>query len=165
MVYNSHQIVKPKLSTELNRLISGGVQVFTHPRLHSKLYINEDDILICSLNLVAGSYTESFEAGIHTEDPEIVEQAKAYVEERILQSDQCNPVKIENLPPSLGYCIKTKKEIKFDKDYPVEYKEFKADGLNTIGKYCHSCGNSAETSVSHPFCIECDELHSIPRSD
>ena len=75
MIYNSHQVVKPKLASELNRLIAGGVKVYTHPRLHSKIYINESDVLICSLNLVAGSYTESFESGVHTGDYDIIDEA------------------------------------------------------------------------------------------
>ena len=161
LIHNSNQIIKPRLNQDFNRLINSGVKVLNHPRLHSKIYINDKTALICSLNLVAGSYTESFESGISTTDQEIRYEALGYIDSVILESDQCNETKKEDLPPQEGFCISSKKTISFDPTHPVEYSEYKSNPGKIVGRYCHSCGKESNTSIGAPFCENCHEIHSL----
>lgn len=164
LLYNSHQVLKPKVVRDIHRLLEGGVEVYTHNRLHSKLYVNESSVLISSLNLVAASYTESFEAGVISDDPQLYNSSRTYIETRLFESDLCSRITGESLPPSNGFCICTKKDIPFDRQHPVEYGEFKSKGGAIKGKYCHSCSTESETTIANPFCTNCEELHSMGKS-
>ena len=157
MIYNTNQKIKAKLNQDLKRLIDAGVLLYNHPRLHSKLYANEKAALICSLNLVKGSYSESFESGIKTTALDIREEILGYIKTVILESDQCAETKKEDLPQQDGYCISTKKTISYDPSHPVEYSEYKSTSGKIVGKYCHSCGEESNTSINAPFCDNCHE--------
>jgi PLD-like domain len=165
LIHHSSQLKKYKLSNDLNRLIDAGVKIYHHPSVHSKIYINESESLVTSLNLVVGSYSDSFESGIFSNEREIRIKTKSYIEDQILNSDLCKETTIENLPPDKGYCISTKNKIDFEPSRPVEYNEFKSKYGQIIGKYCHSCGLEVETSVNQPFCANCQEMHSLNNSN
>jgi len=159
LIHNSNQIMKSHLAKDFTRLLDSGVTIYNHPRLHSKVYHNEQFSLVCSLNLVTSSYSNSFESGILSTRRPVRKQVLEYIDDTILGSDQCSRTMKEQLPQSEGFCISTKKPIPFNIHQPVEYNEYKANSGNLIGKYCHSCSCEVSTSLQQPLCATCQDLH------
>lgn len=157
-IHNSNQTKKPNLSHDFNRLLDAGVIIYNHPRLHSKLYVSDRAAIVCSLNLVAGSYSDSLESGVHTNEREFREDCEQYIDTTILDSDQCKMTIREDLSPQEGYCISTRKKIGFNPVRPVEYNVWKAKSGSIAGKYCHLCGCESETTIQQPLCSNCQEL-------
>ena len=161
LVHNSSQVKKVQLRNDFTRLINSGVEIYNHPKLHSKIYLNESSSLITSLNLISGSFSNSFESGMYISSRSDRKSIYDYINKTILGSDMCVPTQIEDLPQQEGYCIRTKQKIPFNPERPIEYNEYKSHGSSVVGKYCHSCGQEVQTTVELPFCANCQELHSI----
>ncbi len=161
MVYNSRQVIKPKVNEELNRLINAGVEVYSHPRLHSKVYVSDHSTIICSLNLVSRSYTDSFEVGIVSTERKMKRESLEYIKKIILASDHCKRTEIGDLPPLEGYCIRSGKSIPFNVSRPVERSEYLTNSTDDKGKYCHLCGEEIETSIKQPLCANCQEMQNV----
>lgn len=154
MYTHTKQVHDPTARAAIGRLGARGVQVFHHPNLHAKLCISERRVVVSSLNLVAGSFVDSYEAGISTSAGGIHQEARDYVEKTIAKSDLCSRLEEPELAPPHGYCIRTGVKIKFDPRRPIEYGEYRRSGGDETGKYCHACGQAARTSVARPFCRE-----------
>jgi LPXTG-motif cell wall-anchored protein len=149
---HSKQIHDPSAQAAIGRLGGSGVEIYHHPNLHAKLYLSECVAVVSSLNLVAGSFIDSFEAGVVSNDREIRQKARKYIEDTIAKSSLCSAIEKTDLAPAHGYCIRTKVKIKFDPRKPVEFGEYKRSGASNIGKYCHACGEMHPTSIGMPFC-------------
>jgi hypothetical protein len=155
MIHHSDQLTKPFARAMLERLQAAGVKIHHHPNLHAKMYLNEDQVIVTSLNLVSGSITDSFEAGVRSTTTRMIQQVQHYIENEILSSGLSQPSKLEDTPQSQGYCIRTRRSVRYDPAKPVEYDEYKRTSGQTDGRYCHGCGVEAKTSVAHPFCPVC----------
>jgi len=158
LIHNTNQIKKVQLSDDFSRLLSAGVEIYNHPRLHSKIYLNESESLVTSLNLISGSYTNSFESGIYCDYRSVRKSIEAYIHDTILKSDKCTMTNLNDLPPNEGYCIITGQKIPYNPERPIEYNEYKSHGKSVLGKYCHLCGQEVQTTVEVPFCANCQEL-------
>ncbi|MBK7048074.1 MAG: phospholipase D family protein [bacterium] len=104
---HTKQVHDPTARAVIGRLGARGVKIFHHPNLHAKLCINERHVVVSSLNLVAGSFVDSYEAGISTNDDEVRSEARKYIERTIAQSDLCTRLDEADLSPPHGYCIRT----------------------------------------------------------
>lgn len=154
MYTHTKQVHDPTARAAIGRLGARGVQIFHHPNLHAKLCINERQVVVSSLNLVAGSFVDSYEAGISTDNGGVHNKARRYVDKTIAKSDLCTRLDGPELAPPHGFCIRTGVKIKFDPRRPIEYGEYRRSGGDETGKYCHACGQAARTSVARPFCRE-----------
>ncbi len=164
LIHNSNQLKYPKATEPLSRLINNGVKVYNHPRLHAKIYLSEKSALIGSLNLVSGSYVNSFEAGVVHDSRSVREKARSYILQSILESDLLHETNVESLLPVKGYCMLTKVEIPYNPKRPVEYEAYNSQKKisgDLVGTYCHSCGAESNVSVSNPVCINCIETNSM----
>jgi hypothetical protein len=157
---HTKQVHDPTARAAIGRLGARGVKVFHHPNLHAKLCINERHVVVSSLNLVAGSFVDSYEAGISTNARGVHSEARKYIEKSIAQSDLCTRVEELELSPPHGFCIRTGVKIKFDPRKPVEYGEYRRAGGDERGKFCHACGQAASTSVGQPFCRDHEGAYS-----
>ena len=152
LVHHTRQFDKPETLPSLQRLNSAGCKIFHHPNLHAKIYMNEDEVIITSLNLVAGSFENSLESGYITSLKESHRTTLKYIRDQILNSDLVQESDISDAVLNKGYCIRTKARIPLNPDRPIEHDEYFSSGKKKNGKYCHYCGEEAGTSVAQPFC-------------
>ena len=136
---------------ELKKLYNVGCDVFIHPHLHSKIYVNETEAITGSINLLKGSFDNSLEMGVRTQDVDDHKKILDTVKNVYLVDDEIekfNPDEVQQ-----GYCIKTKEKINYNPKYPIKYEVYKTR-KDENGKYCHKCGKVFDTSVNNPFCEE-----------
>ena len=138
-------------SRELKKLSNAGCKILIHPRLHSKIYLNETKAIMGSANMLRGSLDNSLEMGIEDNSvqlhKEMLDTIKNYINDDDVE--QFNPDEMKS-----GYCIKTKSPMLFNIKRPIQYEAYKSrDDLD--GMFCHSCGKGAKTNLSKPLCQEC----------
>lgn len=148
--------------------------------LHAKCYVNDDKMVITSLNLYEFSMANNKEMGVLIDkndqaDIQLFEDALKEVDyiNQTSQRFELNAPKLtftkqtdiksskEKPSPATsngkGYCIRTGVEIPFNVEKPLSYDAFKK--WNEFGdpdyheKYCHFSGelSNGETSVSRPI--------------
>lgn len=137
---------------DLKRLQEAGCDILIHPHLHSKIYLNEKTAITGSVNLIKGSFDNSLEMGVEITNVAQHRRILNLIEYDYLNEDDIEPFDHKKLMQ--GYCIRTKAPINYNAKYPIKYDEYKTSN-DKSGKYCHKCGNDAETSVSNPLCDEC----------
>lgn len=151
IIHNSTENTKSEFQKQYLRLSQNGVKFYNHPRLHAKIYLNDRDIVITSLNLLTSSIENSLESGVHINYGSKYREVLGYID-FIKKSDLTKETIIENITEN-GYCIKTRKEILFNRRKPIEYNTYFSN-RNDNGKYCHYCGKEYATTIENPFCDE-----------
>ncbi len=141
--------------------------------LHAKCYVNDDKMVITSLNLYAFSMANNKEMGVlidknDSADTQLFEDAMKEVD-YINQTSQRfefgapktttfnKPTETNNKGKQTGYCIRTGVEIPFNIEKPFSYDAFKK--WNEFGdpnypeKFCHFSGepSNGETSANKPI--------------
>lgn len=143
--------------------------------LHAKCYLNDERIIITSLNLYEFSMANNKEMGIMLEknepsDQKAIEDTLKEVEFIISTSQlfDFNPTPIKKTTPTVpkttlansaavGFCIRTGVKIPFNIDKPMSYEAFKIwsqyGDPDYPEKYCHFSGepSNGETSVARPI--------------
>ncbi len=143
--------------------------------LHAKCYLNDDRIIITSLNLYEFSMANNKEMGIMLEkseesDMKAIEDTLKEVEYIISTSQlfDFTPKIIKNAPnkpqnassastSAIGYCIRTGVKIPFNIEKPMSYEAFKIwsqyGDPNYPEKFCHFSGepSNGETSAAKPI--------------
>jgi phosphatidylserine/phosphatidylglycerophosphate/cardiolipin synthase-like enzyme len=133
--------------------------------LHAKCYLNDNTLLISSMNLHEYSENYNDEMGILISgygSGEIIKKAKA----EILRILELSTIKKDNLiprdPTPKWYCIRCKEEIPKNvyKPYCSKHYDSYRDYNNPHHqeKYCHKCGSEARTSMNKPLCDECRQI-------
>ena len=142
-----------------------GAEMVYIERLHSKLYLNENNAVMSSMNMVAGSQNDSQEIGILTDEDELRRQFKHYSEvmyKRQTKVDYVPEVKASKAKKSKpktasGYCIRTGEEVAFNLKKPFSDKSFKSwnkfKNPEFKEKYCHFSGeeSNGQTTFSRPI--------------
>ena len=146
---------------DLKRLKEAGCSIYTHPHLHSKIYLNETAAITGSVNLVKGSFENSLEIGINTSNVTQHREILNLIKNEYLDDDDIEEFDEGNLKH--GFCIRTKSKIRYNIKTPIMYEEYKTSD-DKSGKYCHECGREAKTSVNQPLCDECNKLNSIEKN-
>jgi hypothetical protein len=149
--------------------------------LHSKCYVNDEKMIITSLNLYEFSMANNKEMGVLIDkndiaDKELFDEAFKevdYINETSQRFELNSPKPVfakqtetkstankSTTKPSnkeTGYCIRTGIEIPFNVEKPMSYEAFKSwskySDPDYSEKYCHFSGESSygETSVSRPI--------------
>jgi hypothetical protein len=151
--------IKQKLNNEYN------FDLYFVKNLHAKIYLNENEVLITSMNLQESSANNNHEIGCLIKDPAIaLEIVNNVIFKQILRGEKEPHVKgmwsdwLRNgqfLDDNIGYCIKCKSPISFNQNTPLCGKCYdnNADGIN---KFCHKCGGHCQTiSINTPLCHIC----------
>lgn len=126
--YEQLQIIKELKSTN--------VDIFYFRNLHAKVYLNEKEILITSMNMTKSSLN-NFELGVFFQDKSFIEKFKKEIIFDNFDKGFCCgcgnriPFDISGNNPLCNDCF-TKFKIKDFLEHEEEYKE--------IGKYCYFCG-------------------------
>ncbi len=158
------------------------VRLYFSKNLHAKCYLNEKQMIIASMNLYEFSQQNNREMGIlimrdNEEDKKVYEEAWkdiesilnnsedfAYIKapqdkKKIEKSEKASlskDTKQENQKNSIGYCIRTGKEIPFNIEKPMCYEAWKEWSVKSFPdhpeKFCHFSGepSKGETSYGKP---------------
>lgn len=136
--------------------------------LHAKCYLNDNKMIITSLNLYEFSMANNKEMGIlidktDTNDTQLFDDALKEVDyiDQTSQRFEFGTVKPTNKKQQSGqgngFCIRTGQPIPFDIEKPMSYDAFKRwDEFGDIDypeKYCHFSGepSNGETSMRQPI--------------
>jgi hypothetical protein len=155
-----------------------GFEIYVIKDLHIKLYLNESNCIISSMNLYDTSQHNNLEIGYEIgnsyevkeeviegyilKDKSVVKYAGKFEQERKALLGEINKVKA--VFHQSGYCIscKTSMDSDFNPYNPkiVRCKEcyFKADDrfdLELKTSYCHYCGRTHSSTVNNPFHKDC----------
>lgn len=148
--------------------------------LHSKCYVNDDKMIITSLNLYEFSMANNKEMGVlidknDTADTELFNEAFKevdYINETSQRFELNAPkpqystkstdtkstiTRTKTNNPITGYCIRTGIEIPFDVEKPMSYDAYKSwskySDPDYAEKFCHFSGepSDGDTSVNRPI--------------
>jgi len=155
------------------------VRLYFSKNLHAKCYLNEQKMIITSMNLYEFSQQNNREMGILIDksdesDIPIYEDAWKDIESFLHNADDFSYVKapkiskdetaktkkthtITQVKKGKGYCIRTGMKIPFDIDKPLSYQAFQKwdehGNPDFPEKFCHFSGepSNGETSFSKPI--------------
>jgi phosphatidylserine/phosphatidylglycerophosphate/cardiolipin synthase-like enzyme len=143
------------------------IRIFFCKNLHAKCYLNENAVIITSMNLYEFSQVSNNEMGIYIEkndDPELYKDVYEEAQRLIrISDDQMESVektkvkKEKSNSKQKGYCIRTGVEMPFNVEKPLSYEAFKEwnkyANVDYAEKYCHFSGEKSDgqTSVSKPI--------------
>ena len=140
---------RDKRTEEAKALEELGVRVHFVERLHAKAYVNEEEAIVTSFNLVSGS-NESIELGVLIQDPTLVRDCIAKIQ------GYCPEVGSGRLGKSQG-----------GKPQPSGKR---ADDEQDVGAFCIGCAEPATFNPTKPMCLSCyrsskkgNELAALPR--
>lgn len=149
------------------RLVAYGVHVLTVERLHAKIYLNDDTVLVSSMNLTKYSTENSKEIAVVIRDPQEAQQVRAYVTEtliplaRPLGAPPAQPVgqRVPGGKVGIGLCIRCGTHFGFDPNRPLCpacYAAWSQWGNPDYPEHvCHSCGVPSPVSYAKPLCGRC----------
>ena len=148
------------------------VRLFYLKDLHAKIYLNETQAIVTSMNLYQYSQDNNREAGIlvrmetdkdlyksiSQEVKEILEQSVPFNEEDPIESPpQSEPEAVPE--PKVGYCVYDRKPTYYNKAIPL--CDPCAARKETRNYYCHSCGekHKKERPLIKATCWTCYKAH------
>ncbi|MSQ13007.1 MAG: hypothetical protein EXR47_02470 [Dehalococcoidia bacterium] len=163
---------KPPLD-QIRWLFSNKVKVFAVQRLHAKIYMNEQTVLISSMNFTESSAMNSLEIAYLVGDPEHAKRVREYVKGNITSSavqvpttseippsvEQANPIGRAPVNVAVGFCIRCKRNLYFEPTKPLCddcYDSWARYGNEDYPEVvCHSCGQPATVTKARPLCAPC----------
>lgn len=172
----------PEYENTCRSLLGMGANVFTVNLLHAKLYFNETECILTSMNLLDFSASNSEEVAFHVFDQSVLDQLDDYISDlkskafrfQIALDTKSRAIKRDReatksvLGPGKqasgkGYCIRCKAEIDRNHKKPLCRKcnALWAKYANPTYQevYCHLCGGKNDTSFSKPLCLDCFKQH------
>ena len=145
--------------------------------LHAKCYLNENEVIITSMNLHEFSQVNNYEMGIYVkkdEEPVLYDEIYNEVDRLIRASGDEITVTVSRTPrksvksskptqTQSGYCIRCHTEIKLNPMVPYckkcysSWNEYKNDEFEE--KCCHICGKQNKSTKIKPSCYNCYTKH------
>ena len=154
-----------KEKAHLDRLTGLGAQVYLVERLHSKIYLNEKQAIVTSMNLVKGSAVDSKEIAFLIQDAETHAEILKYVNDRLIVNAKPYRPPASQPRPSRSSARPAPQPRPSTPDRP------EADGLLAVaGKavlgmlkrgmdrdqaYCIRCGSDIDFDPDRPLCDGC----------
>ncbi|MBI4233487.1 MAG: hypothetical protein HY686_03510 [Chloroflexi bacterium] len=152
-------------------LVSNGITVLAVEGLHAKVYMNEAQTMLCSMNLTEQSTSNSMEIGTVVtpdRDKHLVQEyvAKLLKIARPVSQAQGQGASRHAAPTHspvsqerAGFCIRCKRRGPLDPDYPLcpdcydEWAEWRNEDYPE--NVCHNCGKPSKVSYARPLCRQC----------
>ena len=163
LVYGKGKL-KPDVVSQLEQL--DNLSLYFLNNLHAKCFLNEECMVITSLNLLDSS-EQNREMGvlISAKDDEDVFKGAVKEAKLIIGSSTKDELRRPKGKPysyrtkQTGFCIRCKRKIPYNLDYPLCDECFEVwvqyGDLDYPEHYCHTCGKRASTSKARPECNSC----------
>ena len=169
----------------LTRLVDIGVEVRWLEKLHSKIYANESEVVVTSMNLLASSAAQSKEIGLSLTSGSNILAVRKYLDDLRKLSEPFTTPRPTATKPSQkkapnktgtrakasasnkstpkvrtrGHCIRCAASIAFSVTQPLCDKDYKIwaqyEDPEYPEDYCHSCGKERDTTYDKPLCASC----------
>lgn len=162
----------PDREKSVDWLLKNQIAVWEVTNLHAKIYLNEEYVVLSSMNLTESSTRNSRDIALLVRDPSDQKQIRDYVSEQLMsRATRLNPgtpvpsgqpLKKTRQPAvqaSTGTCIRCGEAISRAPDRPLcgdcydKWAEWENEDYEE--KFCHLCGKPAETSYAKPLCQDC----------
>ena len=164
---------------DVDWLRSHKVTVLEIAGLHAKIYMNEQTLLVSSMNITESSTNNSYEVALEVEDALQDKALREYVSSKLMSmaSSQPTPARAKTAltwakaavktvtgrdrPSDMGRgrCIRCHAVIEFNDLRPLCEKDYQIWNVFANGEYqeqyCHSCGREAAVTYSRPLCPTC----------
>ena len=131
---------------DLNWLEDNGIDWDAFPDLHAKIYLNEDTVLLSSMNLYAYSARHNFEVCYAVPDSASKSAIREYV---------------DSFKEPIASCIRCGTDIEPNPYRPLCERDYRSwvrfGDWFYPEKYCFLCGKRAKTTKADPFCDDCDK--------
>lgn len=153
-------------------LTQAKIKVLVAPYLYAKLYINEETIVVSSMNLLKSSSQNSLEIALVIQDQEAKQRIRAYVNDTLMPL--ATPLSTERNEPNYqphsgpqtqrskqatGNCIRCGRPVTLDPGRPLcdECYDVWAqwENVDYPENVCHFCGRPSDVSYGKPLCGEC----------
>lgn len=172
IVYGKKELRKDE---ELKLLSLRNLSIYFFENLHAKCYLNEQQVIITSMNMYEFSEKNNREMGVlinAKEDLQMFRDAMAEVTS-IMSSSKHSPQAdslLDNYPnveneysshvsENHGTCIRCYDSIEFDLDKPMCYPCYiswdRFQNWDYPENHCHLCGKPTRTSMDKPLCSSC----------
>ena len=115
--------------------------------LHAKIYLNEETVVLSSMNLYEYSAQRNLEFAYILTDEVSKTRVREYIKE---------------LVPSGAFCIRCGQNIEPNPNKPLCYPDYKTwaryKRRDYPEKFCFRCGESAKTTMADPYCDNCVQI-------
>jgi phosphatidylserine/phosphatidylglycerophosphate/cardiolipin synthase-like enzyme len=162
----AEQAIKVAVRNGVAWLIDNGVRVLAVDDLHAKIYMNEESVVLSSMNLTHGSTTKSLDFAVVLQDEDLSKEVRDYVSRTVgaLADEVKGKGKVTKFFNRIadairGHCIRCGRAITKNPDRPLcddcydVWAEYENSDFQE--KVCHSCGEPAPTSYAKPLCAGC----------
>ncbi|MBI2936561.1 MAG: hypothetical protein HYY31_07145 [Chloroflexi bacterium] len=158
---------KPEVinSQDVVWLSDAGVTVRAAGGLHAKIYLNEHEVRVSSMNLTEPSINNSLEIALRIQDEQVERQVRDYVNNLIwaLSTVVINARHRGSATSRQqgvgGFCIRCERPLSLDPDKPLCDDHYKVwaqySDPNYSEKFCHYCGRPSDVTYSKPLCTDC----------
>jgi phosphatidylserine/phosphatidylglycerophosphate/cardiolipin synthase-like enzyme len=157
-------------------------KVYEIPYLHAKIYLNEAEVLVSSMNITEVSTRNSKEFAMLVRRADDASVFREYVQKLTAKSTTIQPPSMGSMVSGLikttvtqsfqqavrvgsqsGVCIRCGDKIPYNPDHPfcaTDYQSWaKWKNQDYKEKYCHHCGKPTKTSFERPECTSCYKLN------
>jgi phosphatidylserine/phosphatidylglycerophosphate/cardiolipin synthase-like enzyme len=163
----------------IEQLIEWGADVYLVERLHAKIFANEEQVIVTSMNLHSSSDRDSTEIAVRISDRVLHKEIIDFIEDKVTvgikpleapnRASQARAAKATTKtrkaarPPrstAQGHCIRCGQGVALNLDRPLcddcypKWAEYKK--LDYAEKFCISCGQQRKNiSYAKPRCLRC----------
>jgi hypothetical protein len=155
MIYGKNVL---KYEAESFALNSKNIHLAYCDNLHAKIYLNEKDCIISSMNLYKFSENNNHEISVKFKTNSNEGEKVFAIIDEILNNSELEKRAQKKRFKKIGYCIRTGIEINFNDKRPFSYeswKEWDKQGANEDfpEKFCHLSGKESfgKTSFANPI--------------
>lgn len=147
-----------------------GIRIYYLDELHAKCYMNENELIISSMNLYDASEMRNREMSVlvgKVHDAQLFEEASEEARSILQAASRTNGEtyvamrRHEQHLPDVGYCIRCKSERRFEPYFSLCDIDFATwvgwGNLDWPENYCHWCGKERRVTKAVPFCRECSK--------
>jgi phosphatidylserine/phosphatidylglycerophosphate/cardiolipin synthase-like enzyme len=167
---------KESVIDDLKWLLANGVKLYLVEGLHAKIYLNENMVVVSSMNLTESSSRNSFEIAIIASEPEPSMSIRRYVREVLMKMGTLVPqAEVQTAPVApaptdyaasqsvTGHCIRCGRNLYLEPRKPLCedcYRSWAEWGNESYQEhFCHVCGSISDVTYARPLCRACYSLH------
>lgn len=154
-----------KQKEDLKWLRDHDIDVYEVPNLHAKIYLNERNVLVSSMDVDWQSTLNSLDFAVMIHDENDAMRLRRYAARLTKKAGPISPMPVPLRSTQQAFCIRDGKSMRFNASRPLcdscYPKWAKSRNKNHQEGFCHSCGRLSDTTYAKPFCSSCDKkLHS-----
>jgi len=160
------------------------LRIYYLHELHAKCFVNEQEAIVTSLNLLNGSEEKNREMGVRLGSKsdasayaECVSEVSSILKQATLlhttpatlgspRTRATTAQRTTNKPlPEKGFCIRCGTTMPCDPDAPLCYEDFtvwvRYQDPAYAEAHCHTCGTSAFVNMADPLCHGCNTKYAV----